>query len=292
MKHLLAAPALLVLLAPAWAGETKTAAPKVGGPFEVEVTKDQAYFTGDDADKVRHKLDLYLPRGQKDYPVLFFVHGGAWVSGNKNLYEPLGKMFAKNGIGCVVINYRLTPAVQHPGHIEDVARAFAWTHQNIAKYGGRPDRIFVCGHSAGGHLVALLSTNEKYLKKEKLDITTIRGTIPLSGVFQIEPNFIFEKAFGKDKEVCLDASPIEHVIKGKQPPCLMIYAEKDIPMLDVMAENMCKKLKTCDCQAATMKLTNRDHISIIVMMINETDPGTQAILGFIAKHADLKLKEK
>src|SRR4051812_29964072 len=116
MKHLLAIPALLLLLAPAWAGETKKAAPKVGGPFEVEVIKDQAYYSGDDADKVRHKLDLYLPKGQKDYPVLFFVHGGAWVSGNKNLYEPLGRMFAKNGVGCVVINYRLTPAVQHPGH--------------------------------------------------------------------------------------------------------------------------------------------------------------------------------
>src|SRR5262245_47964098 len=94
---------LLLTPAAAWAQDKAT--PKIGGPFEVEVIKGNSYVAGDDADKVRHKLDLYLPKGQKDYPVLFFVHGGAWVSGSKDLYEPLGKTFAKNGLGCVIINY-------------------------------------------------------------------------------------------------------------------------------------------------------------------------------------------
>jgi acetyl esterase/lipase len=78
---------------------------------EVEVVKDLAYYEGADADKVRHKLDLYLPKGQKDYPVLFFIHGGGWQRGSKNGSGGLGKTLAKNGIGMVTINYRLTPAV-------------------------------------------------------------------------------------------------------------------------------------------------------------------------------------
>ena len=107
----------------------------VGGPFEVEKVGNVAYYEGSDADPVRHKLDFYYPKGPKDYPVLFFVHGGAWRSGSKELYGGLGKVFAKNGIGVVVINYRLSPKVQHPAHVEDVARAFAWTHKNVGKYG-------------------------------------------------------------------------------------------------------------------------------------------------------------
>src|SRR5438874_1699915 len=117
---------------------------KSGGAFAVEKVIGIAYYEGMDADPVRHKLDLYLPKDQKDFPVLFFVHGGAWRSGSKDLYGPLGTVFAKNGIGVVVINYRLSPKVQHPAHIEDVARAFAWTHKNIGKHGGKADQLFVC----------------------------------------------------------------------------------------------------------------------------------------------------
>src|SRR5262245_18121268 len=144
-------------------GEGKPAADK-GGKYEVQVVSNLAYYDGKDADEVRHKLDLYMPKGKKDFPVLIFVHGGAWSMGTKDLYGPLGKVFAKNGIGTVVINYRLSPKVQHPAHVQDVARAFAWTHKNIAKHGGNPDQIFISGHSAGGHLVALLATDESHLK--------------------------------------------------------------------------------------------------------------------------------
>ena len=286
----------LLLLAPQdWckAGDNaKGETYKVAGNFEVEVVKNVAYYEGADADATRHRLDLYLPKGQKNFPVLIFVHGGAWKSGTKDLYSPLGKLYAKNGIGTVIINYRLSPAVQHPGHIEDVARAFAWTHKNIAKHGGDPDNIFVCGHSAGGHLVSLLSTNETYLKAQGLAISNIKGTIPLSGVFIIVPNEIFKPAFGDDKVVCKSASPIEHVT-GKHPPCLMLYADNDYKTLDVMAEQMCKKLNECKCDASTCKIADRTHISIIVRMGGgESDPCNQAIFEFLAKHGGLKLKDE
>ena len=95
-----------------------------------------AYRTDKDADKERHVLDVYTPKGKKDFPTVLFVHGGSWKSGNKNLYAALGQSLAADGIGCVICNYRLSPAVQHPAHVEDAAKAFAWTCENIAKYGG------------------------------------------------------------------------------------------------------------------------------------------------------------
>ena len=98
--------------------------------YPVETVKNVAYDPAPTADRVRHKLDLYLPKGAKDFPVMVFVHGGAWRSGNKDLYAPLGETFAKQGIGTAVVNYRLSDrkgTVKHPDHIRDVARAFAFT---------------------------------------------------------------------------------------------------------------------------------------------------------------------
>jgi acetyl esterase/lipase len=292
MKTLLAAAcALLLLLPPARAADGAKAVVKTGGNFEVEEVRDLAYHEGKDADPVRHKLDLYLSRGQKDYPVLFFVHGGAWRSGKKDLYAPLGRTFARNGVGTVVINYRLSPAVKHPAHIEDVARAFGWTYRNIGKYGGRADSIFVCGHSAGGHLVALLCTDPSHLKAHGLELSAVKGMIPMSGVYTILPLGMFKSAFGTDADLCRAASPQTHV-KGAHPPALIIYADKDYPFLDQMAEQFCKKLQGCKCEARSLIVNKRDHISLIVQTASAADPATQAILEFISRHAKLKLEPR
>src|SRR5262249_36524284 len=151
------------------------------------VVKDIAYYQGKDADPVKHRLDLYLPRGREGFPVLFFVHGGTWRSGGKRIYPRLGEGFAGRGVGTGIINYPLSAGVQHPAHIRDVARAFAWTVKNISKYGGRADWVFLSGHSAGGHLAALLATDESYLRAEKLSLGSIRGVLALSGVYVIVP---------------------------------------------------------------------------------------------------------
>jgi acetyl esterase/lipase len=245
----------------------------------VETVKDIAYYEGKDADPVRHKLDLYLPRGKKNFPVLMFVHGGTWKSGKKDLYAPLGEVFARNGVGMVIVNYRLSPAVQHPGHVQDVARAFAWTVNNIAKYGGRPDELFISGHSAGGHLVALLATAENYLQAEKLGLDKIKGVIALSGVYTIGAGRL-NQAFGDDPKVHEEASPLKH-IKAGLPPFLIVYADNDFKGLDGLAESMAKALKEKHDAVTLMKIDNRDHYTIIRSMVAETDPATQAALKFI-----------
>jgi len=158
--------------------------------YEVEVVKDIAYNADKDADKVRHALDLYIPKGGKDCPVFFFVHGGGWTAGNKKGFARTGNTLAKMGILCVSTNYRLSTRggetkVKHPDHIKDVAKAFAWTVNNIAKRGGNPKQIYISGHSAGGHLVALLGSDESYLKAEKLSLANIKGVLPISGVFTV-----------------------------------------------------------------------------------------------------------
>lgn len=155
----------------------------------IDASYDIAY--GKDSD--RQVLDVIHPKGQKGRPVVFFVHGGGWILGDKSLfglYRNFGRFLAEQGYVAVLINYRLSPKVRHPAHIKDVACAYAWTRRHIQEYGGDPDRIYLCGHSAGGHLVALLTTCDSFLKDEKLkldekDCQAIRGVIALSGVYLI-----------------------------------------------------------------------------------------------------------
>ena len=263
--------------------------------FEIEKHVNLPYRQDKDADPDRHKLDLYIPKGQKDFPVLMFVHGGSWKSGNKSLYAPLGALFAKNGIGVAVINYRLSSKdgkIKHPDHINDVAAAFAWVHGNIGKYGGKKDRIFISGHSAGGHLVSLLATNESYLKEHKLDLTSIRGVISLSGVYEIFAFPPFIEVFGKDADICKAASPINFV-KAKDPPFLICYADKDFPTIDKFSERFGKKLTDNECEAKVLKVEGRTHITIIVQCaMSAEDPCTSAMLEFIAKHSEWKRSAK
>jgi acetyl esterase/lipase len=256
--------------------------------FEVQSVKNLPYRDGKQADPVQHRLDLYYPRGVKGYPVLFFIHGGAWRSGDKDEYDDLGQLFAGEGIGTVIINYRLSPKVQHPSHIEDVASAFAWTRANIEKYDGRKDRIFVCGHSAGGHLAALLATDEKYLKKEGQSLKDIQGVIAISGVHHIVPIIpLYRSVFGNNREDCKEASPLNHVARN-DPPFLLLYAEHDLPTLGRMAEEMNLELKKNKCDAECQLMARRNHITIITSLMQEGDESHQAIRDFIARHSEWK----
>ncbi len=163
--------------------------------YVVKEVRDIVYrplAEGEDAAKNKNKLDLYLPEGVHDFPVMLFIHGGAWVFGDKEqfgLYHNLATYWARRGVGVVVANYRLSPGVKHPAHVQDVAKAFAWTKANIAKYGGDVHQLFVSGQSAGGHLVSLLATDESYLKAENAKISDIKGVLTLSGVYGLPASF-------------------------------------------------------------------------------------------------------
>ena len=251
---------------------------------EVVVVNDIAYYEGADADAKKHKLDIYTPKGLKDFPVVFFIHGGTWSSGDRKMYGNMGQMFASQGIGVVVISYRLSPAVTHPAHIEDVAKAFAWTHANIAKYGGRADRIFVAGHSAGGHLTSLLAANPEYLKKHNLSSKNIRGIIPISGVYDI-PAGMFPKIFPGTADALKAASPVKNLTAGG-PPALVIYADQDYAGLDLLAKQYTAKLGELKTQATLELIKDRTHITIITkMMLSAKDATSTLALDFIRKYA-------
>ncbi|MDX9975652.1 MAG: alpha/beta hydrolase, partial [FCB group bacterium] len=116
-------------------------------------------------------LDIYTlsPKPEAPAPVLIWVHGGGWSIGDKSYhmeYKPA--LFTGEGYCLVSINYRLSPRpfsddpgrIKYPVHEQDVASAIAWVQEHIAQYGGDPSRIALLGHSAGAHLVSIVSTDE------------------------------------------------------------------------------------------------------------------------------------
>jgi acetyl esterase/lipase len=243
---------------------------------------------GESAAPGKNRLDLYLPAGRKDFPVVLFVHGGGWRHGDKDFlgfYSDLGKFLARQGLGAVVTNYRLSPAYRHPEHAKDVAAAFAWVCKNIARYGGRPDQVFACGHSAGGHLVSLIATDPTYLKAHGLTPAAIRGVIPISGVYDVTfPGIrLFATAFGEKTDLRKQASPVTHV-KGGEPPFLILYADRDYPGCDLLSETFGRALRAKRVPAKVVAVKQRNHFTILMAAVRAGDPVLTELTEFIEAH--------
>lgn len=253
----------------------------------VAAVKNIAYTAGKPEDEEKHKLDLFIPKDKKKLPVFFFIHGGAWKEGDRSYYLPVANRFAKEGILTVLPSYRLSSKYKHPAHIEDVAAAFAWVVRHIEEYGGDPERIYIGGHSAGGHLAALLALDGKYLDAQKISRKSIRGAACLSGVYNLSiigENLTF--AFGNDKAVWKDASPLFHVPDGQQPgqetpPFLITYCQWDYPTLPGQAKEFHAALKKSGGAPQLLYVLEENHISEMLSIVREKDPVAAAILKFI-----------
>lgn len=179
------------------------------------------------------KLDIHHLKGDMPRPVMFYIHGGGWYSGDKNFSRFIGLPWISCGYTVVSINYRLLPQSEYPAQIEDCACALKWVMGNIDKYCGDPDRIAVVGDSAGGHLAALLVTGNKWHEMYDIDISKVKCCIPVSGIhdLSLKENYYCPMMidignmfnFEKNK---VYASPVTH-ITGNEPPCLIIHGGDD-----------------------------------------------------------------
>ena len=158
-----------------------------------------------------------------------------------------------------------------------MARAFAWTYKNVAKHGGRADRLFLCGHSAGAHLISLLATDKTYLEAEGRSSKDIYGVIPISGPFVIPDRFM-ANVFGPEGH---KASPIAHA-RADVPPFLILYGEKDMPGCDRRpAEAFRKALETKGNTVRSEELAGMNHFTIIAGAVLADNPVHKAIVSFV-----------
>jgi acetyl esterase/lipase len=244
----------------------------------VQTFRDITYSEGRPADLHKHQLDLYLPKDAKQFPVFVFVHGGFWSTGDRSWYRSLGNRFAQAGVGVVIPSYRLMPAHKHPAQIEDVAAAFAWTVNHIASYGGDAKRIYLGGHSAGGHLAALAALDSRYMAADGLTPASIRGVIAISGVYDVRA-FV---GFGLTPSGRRDASPLEH-ITASAPPFLLTYCQWDYAGLPLQARKFADALRAAGDPVRLVRVPGKNHVSEILSVGKAGDPTVAAVLDFIVR---------
>ncbi|QEL16344.1 alpha/beta hydrolase [Limnoglobus roseus] len=250
----------------------------------VKVVADVAYHTGDGVDAERHKLDLYLPEGKSGVPVVVFFHGGGYQKGDRKGAAQFGETLARQGVAVAAVGYRLVPAARYPAPVEDGAKAVAWVQKHVAEHGGAADRLYLAGHSAGGHLAALLATDNQYLKAAGADAAAVKGVISLSGLYAVPDDRA--AVFGGDA-ARKQASP-QHHLRADLPPFFLAYADKDNPDKDKHTAAFADALKAKKVAATVYVGKDRDH-GTLFSKIADGDPTGQAVLAFIhATEADKK----
>lgn len=131
-------------------------------------------------------LDVF-PAAQPGAPVLFFIHGGYWRALDKADHSFVAPAFTRDGACVVIPNYTLCPATTVPGIVMEMVRALAWTWRNISRFGGDPARITVAGHSAGGHLAAMMLACHWAAHDAALPAALVRNALSVSGLHDLEP---------------------------------------------------------------------------------------------------------
>ena len=260
-----------------------------------DVKRDLPY-----GDLERQVLDIHAPKDAKKLPVVFWIHGGGWQSGDKSLVQQKPKAFVERGFVFVSTNYRLLPKVEMRTIFQDVAKSLGWVHKHIAEYGGDPDRIFVMGHSAGAQLAALLCVDERYLKAEGVPYSALKGCVPVDGDTYDVPAIIetaetrrrvhgepqvkvgHREKFGNDPEKHKDYSAVTHVAKGKSiPPFLILYVA-DHPDTTAQARRLASVLKESEVATTLYGAKNSEHSRLNENLGLPEDPATKALDAFLA----------
>jgi acetyl esterase/lipase len=249
-------------------------------PYEgVKVVRDVKY--GPDA---RNLLDVFTPESASGpLPVFVFVHGGAFMGGNKRtgespFYDNIMLFAAKNGMIGVNMTYRLAPANPYPAAPNDIAAALKWLTANVANHGGDPTKIFISGHSAGAAIVAqTIAGNE---------VPGLKGALLLSGIYSFtltQPGKPELAYLGTDTAKHEAASSLSKLARGPLP-LFVAWAEIDPPSFikqgEILYANLCIKNR---CPSRVV-LKGHSHMSEVYSINTDDRTLSDAMLAFVQKH--------
>jgi len=243
--------------------------------------------------RYKHQLDLYLPKYVDKFPVVIFVHGGYWRSGDRDYYQTftgihgnIGTTLARQGIGTAVISYKLYPEAGIDEQISDVELASKWVIENISKYGGDARNIFIVGHSAGGHLASMVGLDPKISGK-------LNGIIAMSSIFSIEDmardnddefnKDISYKMFGNDPRNWKKYSPVTYYTPSS-PAMMILLAEKDFDYMLKQVPMYADKIKNLNPNSEYVSIPHYIHSDMVAKFGKKDDLVAPIVTSFIKRH--------
>lgn len=247
----------------------------------VEVVHNAAYGT-----EPWQTADIYIPKNadKKNLDVVIFFYGGRWTNGNKETYRFVGNRLAEENFITVIPDYQKFPQVRFPAFVEDSAKAINWVYDTIDKYHGDKTRITVMGHSAGGHIGALLSTDERYLNRHDKKIhDIIHKFVGLAGPYAFTPDEPdLEAIFAPPNQYPQMQAPT--FVKGSEPPMLLLWGDKDTDVGKFNMERLQTRIEEKKGKVRSIIYPGVDHIGMLAAFTwldGKKQPIMQNILDYL-----------
>lgn len=249
-----------------------------------------------DTQNERNRLDVYYSQKDVNRDVLIFIHGGAWESGSKDLYKYLGRNFVRAGLVTVLINYSLSPnPIERMA--QDCTEAVMWVYQNISAYGGNPNRIFLMGHSAGGHLIELINADTRYFRQYGLRRNPIYGMILLDAFGLDMYEYLngpsartdryyntYLQVFSRDPRRWKRASPMTYR-KNIRNPHLILIGERTYPAIQKQSRNFYNYLiQSRQAPVEFNEIPRRNHTGMVIYMFFSSNEQYDIILNFMRRY--------
>ena len=234
------------------------------------------------------RLDLFMPKTAKTGPLVVFVHGGAWQSGTRHEYDAVAARLRDAGVATATVDYRLSPKVQHPVHAADVAQALRWLGASAKRYGYDPRRIFVVGHSAGGHAAGMIATDPRLLALAKP-----AGFVGIEGIYDIPnlatrwpayPNWFLNRAFTPGRAGWPAASPTRRKVVSRAP-WLLIHSKGDELVDMAQTDDFAAHLRAAGVRVEILRPSGLTHDGVIGHLATPGDPVAAAIIAFVRRRS-------
>lgn len=212
----------------------------------------------------RGGVDVYRPTGTASaLPMVIFLYGGSWRTGDKAIYPFVGTPLARRGVIVAIPDYRLYPEIAFPAFLQDNARAVAWAVAHAAELGADPARIFLMGHSAGAYDAAMLALDARWLHEAGTDRTRLAGVIALAGPYDFlpitDPDIIPVFAPVDDGP---QSQPITFA-DGRNPPMLLMAGTADTTVDPRNTIRLAARIREKGGPVQTVLFPNVGHIGLI-----------------------------
>lgn len=226
------------------------------------------------------RLDIFPAPGGKA-PISVFVHGGYWRALDKADFHFVARAFVPAGVAAVVINYGLVPAVTMEELVRQCRAAVAWAYRNAASFGGDPERIFVSGHSAGGHLVAMLMATD-WRAFAGLPDAAVKGGAGISGLYDLEPIRLcyLNETLGLAPDDARRLSPVL-LPRPRRGALLLVVGGDEGPEYHRQTDDLARAWRGPDLAVEVMDMAGHHHFSIVSQLESPESALSRAILAQI-----------